>query len=63
MDEELEKDLINEIENQKHKKFFMSIPQEHYKILEQNAKKFKTTRTAILKFLIKNYLPYNEQEE
>jgi hypothetical protein len=63
MDEDLKNDLQKHIKNKNYsKRILLCLNQNQYDILEQNAKRFKTNRTTILKFLIENNLPYEEQE-
>lgn len=63
MDEDLKKGLEKHIKNKNYfKRILLCLNQNQYDILEQNAKRFKTNRTTILKFLIENNLPYEEKE-
>jgi len=64
MDEDLKNDLQKHIKNKNYsKRILLCLNQNQYDILEQNAKRFKTNRTTILKFLIENNLPYTEPDE
>jgi hypothetical protein len=64
MDEDLKKGLEKHIKNKNYfKRILLCLNQNQYDILEQNAKRFKTNRTTILKFLIENNLPYTEPDE
>lgn len=63
MDEDLKKGLEKHIKNKNYfKRILLCLNQNQYDILEQNAKRFKTNRTTIIKFLIENNLPYEEKE-
>lgn len=64
MDEDLKKGLEKHIKNKNYfKRILLCLNQNQYDILEQNAKRFKTNRTTILKFLIENNLPYTEPDD